>query len=38
MATQTATADTTHQDLTVEQKLQKMRELYADAPELGKPH
>ena len=36
MATQTATADTTAQDLTVEQKLQKMRELYADAPELGK--
>ena len=36
MATQTATADTKQQDLTVEQKLQKLRELYADAPELGK--
>jgi hypothetical protein len=36
MATQTATADTTHQDLTVEQKLEKLRELYADAPEIGK--
>src|ERR1700754_4380824 len=36
MSTQTATADAAQQDLTVEQKLQKMRELYADAPELGK--
>src|SRR4029077_16242553 len=36
MATPTATAETEQQDLTVEQKLQKMRELYADAPELGK--
>ena len=36
MATQTATANTTQQDLTVEQKLQKLRDLYADAPELGK--
>ena len=36
MATQTATAETTHQDLTVEQKLQKLRELYVDAPEIGK--
>ena len=36
MATQTATATTTQQNLTVEQKLQKLGELYADAPELGK--
>jgi len=36
MATQTATANTTQQHLTVEQKLQKLRELYADAPEVGK--
>src|ERR1700754_2819926 len=36
MSTQTATADAAQQDLTVEQKLQKLRELYADAPELGK--
>ena len=36
MATQTATANTTQQDLTVEQKLQKLRELYADEPEVGK--
>ena len=36
MATQTATATTTQEDLTVEQKLQKLRELYADAPEVGK--
>ena len=36
MATQTATANTTRQDLTVEQKLQKLRDLYADAPEIGK--
>ena len=36
MATQTATANTTQQDLTVEQKLQKLKELYVDAPEVGK--
>jgi hypothetical protein len=36
MATQTATANTTQQDLTVEQKLQKLRDLYADAPEVGR--
>jgi hypothetical protein len=36
MATQTATPNTTQQDLTVEQKVQKLRELYADAPELGR--
>ena len=35
MATQTATGNT-QQELTVEQKLQTLRELYADAPELGK--
>ena len=35
-ATQTATANTTQQDLTVEQKLQRLRELYADAPEVGR--
>jgi hypothetical protein len=36
MATQTATANRTQQGLTVDEKLQKLRELYADAPELGK--
>jgi hypothetical protein len=36
MATQTATADRSKQDLTVEQKIQKLRELYADAPEIGR--
>ena len=36
MTTQTATANTTQQDLTVEQKLQKLKELYVDAPEVGK--
>ena len=36
MATQTATANRPQQSLTVEQKLQKLRELYADAPEMGK--
>jgi hypothetical protein len=36
MATQTATADRPKQDLTVEQKIQKLRELYADAPEIGR--
>jgi hypothetical protein len=35
MAPQTATANT-QQDLTVDQKLQKMKELYADAPALGR--
>jgi hypothetical protein len=36
MATQTATATTPKQELPVEQQLQKLRELYADAPELGR--
>jgi hypothetical protein len=36
MATQTQTATEPKSELTVEQKLQKMKELYADAPELGK--
>jgi hypothetical protein len=36
MATQTQTATEPKSELTVEQKLQKMQELYADAPELGK--
>jgi hypothetical protein len=36
MATQAATANRPAQDLTVEQKLQTLRELYADAPEIGK--
>ena len=36
MATQTATAIGQKQDLTVDEKLQKLRELYADAPEVGK--
>jgi hypothetical protein len=36
MTPQTATADRAKQHLTVEQKIQKMRELYADAPELGR--
>src|SRR5262245_36246246 len=36
MTTQTATANRPKQGLTVDQKLQKMRELYADAPEIGK--
>ena len=36
MATQTATANKPKQGLTVEEKIQKMRELYADAPEIGK--
>ena len=36
MPTQTATADRPKQDLAVEQKIQKLRELYADAPELGR--
>ena len=36
MTTQTATANPSKQSLTVEQKIQKLRELYADAPEIGK--
>jgi hypothetical protein len=36
MATQTQMATDSRNDAVVEQKLQKLRELYADAPELGK--
>ena len=36
MATQTATTERPQQQLAVEQKLQKLRELYADAPEVGR--
>src|SRR4249919_525420 len=36
MATATHTPSKTDQDLVVEQKTQKLRELYADAPELGR--
>jgi hypothetical protein len=36
MATQTGPASRPKQGLTVDEKLQKIRELYADAPELGK--
>jgi hypothetical protein len=36
MTTQTATSDKPKQGMTVEQKIQKLRELYADAPEIGK--
>jgi hypothetical protein len=36
MATQTATGDRPKQGLAVEQKIQKLQELYADAPELGR--
>ena len=36
MATQTATANRPKQGLTVDEKVQKLRELYADAPEIGK--
>ena len=36
MATQTATEERPKQSMTVEQKIQKLRELYADAPEIGK--
>src|SRR4029450_6391181 len=36
MPTQTATANRPQQSLTVDEKLQKLSELYADAPELGK--
>jgi hypothetical protein len=36
MATQTQSATEPNSDAVVEQKVQKLRELYADAPELGK--
>jgi len=36
MASQETTANRPGQDLAVEQKIQKLRELYADAPELGR--
>jgi hypothetical protein len=36
MATQTQTPTDSEQELVVEQKIQKVRELYADAPELGR--
>jgi len=36
MATQTQVATEATRDTVVEQKLQKLRELYADAPEVGK--
>jgi hypothetical protein len=36
MATITRTPSTSDQNLVVEQKIQRVRELYADAPELGK--
>src|SRR5262245_53635017 len=36
MATQTATATGPQQRLTLDEKLQKLRELYVDAPEVGK--
>src|SRR5262245_45034141 len=36
MATQTAPAKTAKADLDVEQKIQKVREAYADAPEMGR--
>jgi hypothetical protein len=36
MATQTQTATEPQSDAVVEQKIQKLRELYADAPELGR--
>jgi hypothetical protein len=36
MATQTQTATEPNSDARVEQKVQKLRELYADAPELGR--
>jgi hypothetical protein len=32
----TTTRETSHQGLTVDQKIQRLRELYADAPEIGK--
>ena len=36
MATQTATANTPKQDSAPERQLQKLREIYADAPEVGR--
>ncbi len=36
MTTQTATANRSKQDSAPEQQIQKLRELYADAPELAK--
>jgi hypothetical protein len=36
MATSAAAVNRPQQDVTVDQKLQKLRELYADAPELGR--
>ena len=36
MAMQTATAEGTLQGMTVEQKVQELKKLYADAPELGR--
>jgi hypothetical protein len=36
MATQAAAANQPQQSLTVDEKLQKLRELYADAPDVGK--
>jgi len=36
MSTQTATANRPKQDLTPDEKLEKLKEIYADAPELGK--
>jgi hypothetical protein len=36
MSTQTATVNRPQQSLTLDEKLQKLRELYADAPEVGK--
>ena len=36
MTTKTATADGSEPKLTLEQTLQKLRELYADAPDIGK--
>ena len=36
MTTETPTATEPGQDLTVEEKINKLRELFADAPEVGK--
>jgi hypothetical protein len=36
MVTQIATANAPKQDLTVEQQIHKLREIYADAPEVGR--
>ena len=36
MATQTQTATAPEPDQTVEEKIQQLRELFADAPEVGK--